>query len=282
MLDELTLTLDKLSPAEQRVAHLVLKDPQHFTRMSMAEIARECLVSQPTVVRFCKGLGYEGLTDLRENLASSPPIDWHLTHTTVDTTDTSENVASKVVNESISALIALRSGVSKTSVEQASCALAHTHTEGRSVGFYGCGYSSVVARDADMRFSRLGFNSVACTDGYAQVVHAASRKPDDVVVVISASGRTKELLDAVDAANQHSATVIALTCSSSPLANMAAIHVATNHQKNMAQSFATGSRLPHLVAMDILAAAVSSKLDSAVLRAHQERAQRLLSYRRYA
>lgn len=282
MLAELMATLDILSPAEQRVGRLVLKNPQHFARMSSAEIARECFVSQPTVGRFCKGLGYDGLTHFKQKIAAEKSGGMPFVHTAVDPSDSSASVSLKVVDNSISSLAVFRAGVPKVSIERASCALVTARAQNRCVSFYGSGHSGMVAQDAQLRFSRLGFSTVACVDGYTQVVNAASRQAGDVVVVISSTGRTKELVDAVDAVKQRSATVMVLTASGSPLANMASIHIATNHQDDLDQCLPMGSRLLQLVVIDILATAVAVKVGSAALHGHLERTQRLLRDRRYA
>src|SRR6218665_763022 len=57
MLDLVMATLDALSPSKKRVGHLLIHNPRRFDAMSMSEIARECCVTKPTLVRFSKGLG---------------------------------------------------------------------------------------------------------------------------------------------------------------------------------------------------------------------------------
>lgn len=69
MLDRIRKICPGLPPAERRVGELVLKDPATFSRLPVAEIARRSGVSTPTVVRFCRSLGYDGLTDLKDRLA---------------------------------------------------------------------------------------------------------------------------------------------------------------------------------------------------------------------
>ena len=71
MLDRITASLPSLAPAEQRVAKLVLTDPRTFARLPVRELAERAHVSKPTVVRFCRSMGYDGLADFKLKLAGS-------------------------------------------------------------------------------------------------------------------------------------------------------------------------------------------------------------------
>ncbi|MBA4060285.1 MAG: transcriptional regulator, partial [Verminephrobacter sp.] len=71
MLERITASLSSLAPAEQRVAKLVLTDPRAFARLPVRELAERAHVSKPTVVRFCRSMGYDGLADFKLKLAGS-------------------------------------------------------------------------------------------------------------------------------------------------------------------------------------------------------------------
>ena len=282
MLDQVMATQETLTPAEKRVGKLVIENPRRFASMSTSEIASECFVSQPTVVRFCKGLGYGGLTQFKQKLRGDRSDGVPYVHSSVDAGDTSFNVALKVVDSSIATLALFRTYVPKISIERASNTLAAAYSEQRSLSFYGSGHSGVVAQDAQLRFSRLGFNSTALNDGYSQVLNAASRKEGDVVVALSCSGRTKELLESVDVAKRQGATVIAVTGSGTPLATMGSIHLATDHLEDIDRYLPMSSRLLHLVVIDIVATAVALQIGCGRLQDQLERTQNHLRHRRYA
>ncbi len=71
MLDRIKASLPSLAPAEQRVGKLVLADPRAFANLPVTELADRAHVSKPTVVRFCRSMGYEGLSDFKLKLAGS-------------------------------------------------------------------------------------------------------------------------------------------------------------------------------------------------------------------
>ena len=53
----------ELSPKKMRVADLILKDHKKIFMMTAKEIAQECNVSEPTIIRFVNDLGFSGYMD---------------------------------------------------------------------------------------------------------------------------------------------------------------------------------------------------------------------------
>ena len=84
MLDRIRACLSALPPAEQRVARLVLEDPREFAVLPVGELAARAQVSKPTVVRFCRSVGYDGLADFKRKLAGSVNEGVPFVHRAVD------------------------------------------------------------------------------------------------------------------------------------------------------------------------------------------------------
>jgi RpiR family carbohydrate utilization transcriptional regulator len=282
MLDQLAATLDALSPSEKRVGQLVIDNPRRFVAMSTTAIANACCVSKPTIFRFCKGLGYVGLAQFKQKLRGDGAGGVPCVHSSVDAGDTPFNVAVKVVDSSIAALLHFRNQLPQKSIAQISHQLVKAYADHRTVSFYGAGHSGVVAQDAQLRFSRLGFNAAALTDGYAQMLNAASRKAGDIVIALSCSGRTKELLESVDVARQQGATVMAVTGTGTPLAAIGSMHLATDHLEDMERYMPMSSRLLHLVVIDVVSTAVALQMGCTQLQDQLQKTQNHLRQRRFA
>ena len=103
MLERITACLPSLAPAEQRVARVVLADPLAFTRLPVRALAAQAQVSKPTVVRFCRSMGYEGLADFKRKLADSAHEGVPYIHRSVDADDESAEVLPKVVDNAVAA-----------------------------------------------------------------------------------------------------------------------------------------------------------------------------------
>jgi RpiR family carbohydrate utilization transcriptional regulator len=206
LLDRIKASLPSLAPAEQRVGKLVLADPRAFASLPITELARRARVSKPTVVRFCRSVGYDGLVDFKLKLAGSVSEGVPFVHRSVDADDKTSDVVVKVIDNTVAAFLKYRNDASSLAIEKATDALAAAATAGKRIEFFGVGNSGIVAQDAQHKFFRLGVNTVAYSDGHMQVMSASMMGPGDCVVVISNSGRTRDLMDACDIARvvQHS------------------------------------------------------------------------------
>src|SRR4030095_17032542 len=104
MLDRIRASLPALPPAEQRVAKLVLADARAFASLPVAELAERAHVSKPTVVRFCRSIGYNGLADFKLKLAGSVNEGVPFVHRAVEENDTPAELIVKVIDNAVSAL----------------------------------------------------------------------------------------------------------------------------------------------------------------------------------
>ena len=286
MLDRIHAALPALPPAEQRVAKLVLADARSFASLPISELAERSHVSKPTVVRFCRSVGYDGLADFKLKLAGSVNEGVPFVHRAVDEDDKPGDIVVKVIDNAVAALLAYRSDAANHAFERAIDALAAAGRAGRHIEFYGVGNSGIVAQDAQHKFFRLGVIATAVSDGHVQVMSATMLQPGDCVVIVSNSGRSRDLIDAAEIARRKGATIIAITASGSPLARAAStgsqqILLAADHPEDYDRYSPMVSRLLHLVIIDILTTGVALKM-GAELRPMLAEIKRNLRAKRYA
>ena len=108
LLERIEASIPALPPAEQRVARLVLEDPRGFAQQPVAELAARSQVSKPTVVRFCRSVGYDGLVDFKRKLAGSVNEGVPFVHRAVDEDDKVGDIVVKVIDNAVSALLKYR------------------------------------------------------------------------------------------------------------------------------------------------------------------------------
>jgi glucokinase len=256
VLGQIRRARDTLSPAEKRVADHVLAHPRSALSDPIAEIARAAQVSQPTVIRFCRTLGCEGLSDFKLRLASGLSGTVPLTHTQVTGEDSTLELGVKVLGNTASAILQVRDQLNRELLSRAIDLLAAA----ARIEFYAVGHYGVVADDAQFKFLRFGVPSASHTDTRLQLLSANVLKPSDVVVVISSSGRIDDLLAVTDLAHQRGAAVVAITASQSPLAKRADVALIVDHVEDVATHVPMVSRILHLLVIDILAVGVAMKL----------------------
>ena len=281
VLDRIKASLPSLAPAEERVGRLVLSDPRAFASLPISELALRAHVSKPTVVRFCRSAGYDGLRDFKRKLAGSVSEGVPFIHRSVDADDKTADVVVKVIDNTVAAFLKYRNDASSSAIEKTTDALAATTTAGKRIEFFGVGNSGIVALDAQHKFFRLGVNTIAYSDGHMQVMSASMLGPGDCVVVISNSGRTRDLTDACNIARKNGATTIVITASGSPLASAGHIHLAANHPEGYDRYSPMVSRLLHLMIIDILATSLALRI-GAGLQPLLKEMENNLRYKRYA
>lgn len=282
VLDRIKACLPSLAPAEQRVAHLVLSDPRVFANLPVTELASRAHVSKPTVIRFCRSVGYDGLSDFKLKLAGSVSEGVPFIHRSVDVDDKTADVLVKVIDNTVAAFLKYRNDASSAAVEKAATVLAATYKTGQRIEFFGVGNSGIVAQDAQHKFFRLGVHSIAYSDGHLQVMSASLLGPGDCVVIISNSGRTRDLMDACDIARKNGATTIVITASGSPLAAAGHIHLAADHPEGYDRYSPMVSRLLHLMIIDILATCVALRIGGDKLQPRLKEMKNNLRNKRYA
>jgi RpiR family carbohydrate utilization transcriptional regulator len=282
MLDRIKASLPSLAPAEQRVGKLCLADPRAFAQLPVTELADRAHVSKPTVVRFCRSVGYDGLSDFKLKLAGTVNEGVPFIHRSVDADDKTSDVTVKVIDNTVAAFLKYRNDASTAAIERAVDAIVAAYKASRQIQFFGVGNSGIVAQDGQHKFFRLGVKSVAYSDGHMQVMSASILEAGDCVIVISNSGRTRDLMDACDIARKKGATTIVITASGSPLASAGSIHLSADHPEGFDKYSPMVSRLLHLMILDILATCVALRIGSGTLQPLLSDMKHNLRSKRYA
>ena len=253
ILAQIQRSRDALSPAERRVADHVLAHPRAVLNDPVAEIARAAQVSQPTVIRFCRSLGCEGLSDFKLRLASGLTGTVPVTHTQVTGDDSILELGTKVLGNTASSILQVRDHLNRDSIDRAVALLMAA----QRVDCFAVGYGGAAAQDAQYKFLRLGLPSGVYTDPRAQAMAAQVLGAGDVAFIISSSGRKPELLAVADAAHERGASVVAVTASQSPLARKADVALIVDHVEDVDLHLPMVSRILHLLMVDILAVGVA-------------------------
>ena len=200
----------------------------------------------------------------------------------MDVDDKIGDITVKVIDNTVAAFLKYRNEASTMAIERAVLAMVEAYKTGRQVQFFGVGNSGIVAQDAQHKLFRLGVNTTAYSDGHMQVMSASIMRPGDCVVVISNSGRTRDLMDACDIARKNGATTIVITASGSPLASAGHIHLSADHPEGFDKYSPMVSRLLHLMIIDILVTAVALRIGSATLQPLLSEMRQNLRSKRYA
>jgi RpiR family carbohydrate utilization transcriptional regulator len=255
------LSRDALRKSERKVADLVLADPQAVLAATVAEVAKLANVSQPTVIRFCTGVGCTGFHEFRLRLAQSVALGTPATHSVIRADDSPAVVVEKIFEYTMTSLDWARHHLDAAALAATIEALAAA----RTITFFGFGASAIVAQDAEQKFPLFGVPCRALADSHQQIMAAAMMNSDDVAIAISNTGISQGILDAAQIARDKGATTIALTGARSPLSEICDILLLVETLDNTDAFTPTTSRVAALVVIDVLAIAVALRRQGAEL-----------------
>ncbi|WP_210397204.1 transcriptional regulator HexR [Motiliproteus sediminis] len=261
LLKAISDALPTLRKSEQKVADFVLAQPHDVIHMRIVDLASEAQVSEPTVVRFCRALEYDGFQDFKLKLAQVLATSPNFEQFAIDRKDSVNDFKQKIFDSTVGNLIKVREVLDADTLEHAIDALS----KAKRIEFYGFGASSAVCTDAQHKFYRLKVTAVAYSDPHLQAIAALTLSENDVVVAISQTGRTKDLLHSVRLAKEQNAQVIALCPSNTPLAELATIPIHIDLDEDKDLSALMSSRVVHLVVIDVLAVGLAMKLGPGVI-----------------
>jgi RpiR family carbohydrate utilization transcriptional regulator len=213
--DDLRSRMENFRRSEQKVARYVLRHPEEVIHMRIVDLASESSVSEPTVVRFCRAMGFAGFQDFKLQLAQRLATGTQFAQFSMNDSDSVAEFSHSLFDSTIGTLLSVRDRLDAEAVARA----IHSLASASRVEFYGYGASGAVAHDAQHKFFRLQISTAAYTDPHMQNMSAVTLGPRDVVVAISQTGRTKALIASVRLARDAGATVIGLCPSGSPLAD---------------------------------------------------------------
>lgn len=243
-----------LRNSEQMVADFVLSAPQEVLQLTMLNLSRQIGVSEASVIRFCKRIGYSGYSEFKLMLAKEVGQRGSEGFECDDgieiySDSELEEIPQKVISRSIRALEDTLQIFNQREYERA----VHVLSSARRVVLFGVGNSASVAEDAATKFLRLGIQCSVADDAHVQMMTAIHLRPGDVAIGISHSGRTKDTVDALKLARESGATTICITNhQASYITEAADIHLLTAATETSFDSETMASRIAQLAIIDML------------------------------
>ena len=250
----------ELSPSERRVADVVLADMTFAMDASNAEIALRAKVSAPTVTRFCRAIGCDGVRDFKLKMAQSVVVG-RLYLAPGEPTPLTGDLSplwSVVFGEARNALAAAERSVDPADIVRAAELIAGAH----QVVVFGLGGSSTaLAQETQNRLFRYGVVALTHSDPYVLKMTAATLKPNDLVIAISGTGRTPEVVEIVELAKHYRAKTIGITSPDSDLSAVCDVQLTVEIPEHPDPLKPTASRYAFLIIIDLLSTAVGYRLD---------------------
>ena len=241
--------------SEQRAADYILDHLNHVRELSLDRLANEAEVSQPTVIRMLKALGFKGYREFRDQVlreyardeegeGRTTPLYGYPLHKGERLEDIPRNMTAmteRMLQETLK-------NFSVKTYKQIVEVLKHA----RIIDIYSVENSEVTAQDFVAKLLYLGFSCRHFGDHYYQRIAAGSLTSEDVAVGISYSGSSKDTVDVMKTAKKAGATTIVLTnFKDSPISRYADYLICTS-QEQLFYGDAIFSRASQLLIVDMI------------------------------
>ena len=196
-----------LTKSGRTVADYLVQHAAEAQYLSISSLAKECCVAEATVFRFCRALGFEGYHEMRIALAQANAtgalVNQHVPEPDADTATLCEHASALLMTT----INGTQNNLSPEAVDKAS-ELMH---KARQVYCLGQGGSMYIANDICARFACISTKFRTAGDSHMQLITASLMTPEDVVLFVSYSGATRDMLETLRAAKAAGAKIILLT-----------------------------------------------------------------------
>ncbi len=251
------------SKAERRLASMILSDIAYVSKAPIADIAARAGVSEPTVTRFARALGCEGIRDFKYHLAQALAVGGnYLNPAPLPHVERKEHVLAAVCGNAMMAIERLRSNIDMEIIG----AIADEIAVARSVLSYGSGgNSSIMAMELHNRLFRLGLSVIAHSDGQMQRMTASVATPETVVIAFSISGYSPSVVDSMRISRHYGAKTIAVTAPGSTLAQAAEILLPFSVPEDSNLYKPNSARYAMMAIVDLIAMTTAETIGPSVL-----------------
>jgi len=238
-----------LKTALQKVADLIQRQPEMAIYASVNAVAAAAGVSEATVMRFCRTLGFKGFQDFKICLARELTAAPQFSPEEMGAEDDAVNIVRKVFQGGSAALQDTLQVLDAEAAQQAAQALL----QARRALIVGLDDAAPLVSYAVNRFFLLGIDAHGYTDGYNLLMAVSLAGPQDVLLAISHLGGTREVVEAAQLARDAGARVIAITNNPlAPLSRVSNLVLVTASQETPTQQQGMASFLCQAFVIDCL------------------------------
>ena len=242
--------MEQLKPAEKKVAKYILNNTDEVIHLSITKLANNADVSEATIVKFCQHIGYSGYQELKIMLAQArKKQNTERIYGEIEADDEISSIVNKIFQIYDHSLSNTRKLIHDNNIKQA----IEMILKSERIFFFGFGASGIVAEDSELKFKRINYLAEALLDNHKQKTMASLLSEDDLVIAISDSGQTKELIESVEVAQNAGARILVITSNmGAPLTELADKVLLTSSKETPFRGSALASRMAQLAVIDVL------------------------------
>ena len=189
------------------IADYLTRHAEEAQFLSISSLANECNMAEATIYRFCKQLGFEGYNEMKIALAQANVTPTPFSSYSLDSAINTPSLCDNVYASFMAAINSTISVLDSDAIDEAALLLQRA----TSVYCLGQGGSMVLANDIWIRFATISNKFRNCGDSHTQLIAASLMGAGDVILFVSYSGATHDMMQTLTVARKAGAKIILIT-----------------------------------------------------------------------
>lgn len=218
----------------------------------ISQIAKESNIGEATITRFSKKMGFSSLQDFKVTLAqeiSSLSKSRNIINSNIENNEPVIDTAKKLLATNISTLESTVDIINGSEIHKS----AQLIINAKRIYFIGIGYSGIIAQDSNYKFMRIGLNCLSFDSSHTMIMMASIMQKGDLVIAISHSGETEEIIKTVEMAKQNEVDIISITKKKeSSLKSTSDIHLEYISEETLLETGSISSKLAQIFLIDLI------------------------------
>ena len=252
----------KVTKSDKILIEYIKNNIKDFFYKPISQIAKESNIGEATITRFSKKMGFNGLQDFKVTLAqeiSSLSKNKNIINSNIENNEPVVDTAKKLLISNINTLESTVDIINGQDIHKSSQLIINA----KRIYFVGIGYSGIIAQDSNYKFMRIGLNCVSFDSSHTMIMMASIMEKGDLLIAISHSGETDEIIKTVKLAKENEVDVISITKKKeSSLKDISDIHLEYISEETLLETGSISSKLAQIFLIDLIYTQVVKEISS--------------------
>ncbi|HGM3508288.1 TPA: MurR/RpiR family transcriptional regulator [Clostridioides difficile] len=261
ILEQLESPTFKVTKSDKLLIAYIKENIEDVFYKPISQIAKESNIGEATITRFVKKMNFSGLQDFKVTLAQeiSTINKKNIINKNIQNDEPALDTAKKLLSSNITTLENTVEIINSTDVHDC----ARLIIDAKKVYFIGIGYSGIIAQDSNYKFMRIGLNCVSFDSSHTMIMMSSIMEEGDLIVAISHSGETEEIIKTVKLARANNAKIISITENkNSELKDISDVHLSYVSGETVLETGSISSKLAQFFIIDLVYTQVVKELSS--------------------
>ncbi|AYD21887.1 TPA: MurR/RpiR family transcriptional regulator [Clostridioides difficile] len=261
ILEQLESPTFKVTKSDKLLIAYIKENIDDVFYKPISQIAKESKIGEATITRFVKKMNFNGLQDFKVTLAQeiSTINKKNIINKNIQNDEPALDTAKKLLSSNVTTLENTVEIINSKDVHDC----ARLIINAKKVYFIGIGYSGIIAQDSNYKFMRIGLNCVSFDSSHTMIMMSSIMEEGDLIIAISHSGETEEIIKTVKLARANNAKIISITENkNSELKDISDVHLSYVSGETVLETGSISSKLAQFFIIDLVYTQVVKELSN--------------------